>query len=335
MGFSPYHQWQSQGRRRGSGHWIPSHPPRPATYHSLSANTVLNDLWQNGGRQWDEAKIRQQLSLEDATHARQIYIPQHQCLDKLIWHYTKDCTYTVKYGYWLSQHLPDDDHIDPPPGNPLLKNKLWKTSLPPKLKHFYWRVLSSALGTGKELNRRGIPIDATCQRCCQEVESINHLLFQCSYASTIWRQSNLPAGLSFTSSLEDNIKALLLMYKSAMDKNKQHLPIWIGWQIWKSINDLIFNIVVWDTNSVLLKATDNVVEWLAATQPSRQQSNPNTPIANPPLSPHWNSPTTDVVKVNFDGSFQLDNGNIGVGWIIRDNKGTYPLSWKLQTQASV
>ncbi|XP_010430818.1 PREDICTED: uncharacterized protein LOC104715064 [Camelina sativa] len=292
----------------------------------MHPNSVLNDLWQVGGRQWDEPKLRQQLLLEDAAHACCIYLPQHQCPDKLVWHYTKDGIYTVKSGYWLSLHLPDaNDHIDPPLGNPLLKTKLWKTSLPPKLKHFYWRVLSAALGTAHELNRRGIPIEDTCQRCCQAVESINHMLFQCPYASKIWRLSNLPAGFTFSSSLEDNIEALLLMYNSGMNRDKQHLPFWIGWQIWKSRNDLIFNKITWETSSVLLKATDDVVEWLAATQPSIQRPPRNSPTVHSPSS-QWTLPTTEVVKVNFDGSFHSHNGSIGVGWIIHGDKGTYLLS---------
>lgn len=69
----------------------------------------------------------------------------------MLWHYTKDGTYSVKSRYWLSNHLPEDQGRvpHPPNGSPLLKAKLWRTTLPPKLKYFYWRVLSLALNTGQ------------------------------------------------------------------------------------------------------------------------------------------------------------------------------------------
>ncbi|KAL1201702.1 hypothetical protein V5N11_006243 [Cardamine amara subsp. amara] len=107
-------------------------------------------------KRWDENKLRVLLSPADVAIVRKMYIPQSPCNDEWIWHYTKDGSYSVKSGYWLSTHLPDQDSptVQPPAGNPTMKARVWKTTIPPKLKHFLWRVLSRALGTTTELCRR-------------------------------------------------------------------------------------------------------------------------------------------------------------------------------------
>lgn len=194
-----------------------------------------------------------------------MYIPQHQCEDKLLWHYTTDGVYSVKSRYWLSNHLLDNlisILIPPPTGSPHLKNKIWKTSIPPKLKNFLWRILSLTR-TGTELNRRGIPIDAVCKRCHHNDESINHMLFKCPYASTVWNNSHHPVSslLYPENSLEENISQILVAISNASNKDQKHMPFWILWHIWKSRNDLIFNKISWEPNSVIRKAKDDVLEW--------------------------------------------------------------------------
>lgn len=127
--------------------------------------------------------------------------------------------YSVKSGYWLSNHLPEFEAnaIEPPPGSPTLKEKIWKATIPSKLKQFLWRVLSSALSTGTEFNHRGIPLDPTCAWCSDDDKSSNHL-FQC-FAKSVWRLSKLqlqclqnPLVL-----LQDNIHSLLSVYGSAVE----------------------------------------------------------------------------------------------------------------------
>ncbi|KAL1217223.1 putative ribonuclease H protein [Cardamine amara subsp. amara] len=146
---------------------------------------------QSNGRQWNDKVLRGWLNDEDYNLVRRIYILQHQCDDKIIWHNTKDSKYSVKSGYWLSNHLPDlvNSSISPPRGCAILKTRIWKKIIPPKLKHFYWQILFSALSVGTELNRRGIPIDPVGKRCHQADETINHVMFQCPYASSVWNDN--------------------------------------------------------------------------------------------------------------------------------------------------
>ncbi|KAG2292202.1 hypothetical protein Bca52824_038871 [Brassica carinata] len=74
-------------------------------------------------------------------------------------------------GYWLGTHLPDNNNPTPIPGNPQLKHKIWKTTLPVKIKYFLWRILSKGLATGSNLKRRHVIHDDQCRRCCQTEET--------------------------------------------------------------------------------------------------------------------------------------------------------------------
>lgn len=58
----------------------------------------------------------------------------------------------------------------------------------PQDKNFYVEGFVSCSGGGENLLARGMKVDARCQRCGFEGESINHVLFTCPAARRIWAQ---------------------------------------------------------------------------------------------------------------------------------------------------
>ena len=131
--------------------------------------------------------------------------------DLLGWHYNEDGLYTVKSGYWLGTHLPSNAPPQPTHGTAELKNKIWKTKAPMKLKHFLWILLSGCLVTGNNLKRRHITQNDLCRRCCDVEETKEHIFFGCPYAAGIWRAfgvSNLIIN-NPPSTLEEKIAACL------------------------------------------------------------------------------------------------------------------------------
>lgn len=114
--------------------WLPTHPPRPP--RSVDGNNVLESVSNyinNDGSGWDIQKIRAMVLPED--YILRLKISPKAELDLLGWHYTDSGIYTVKSGYWLNAHLPHSNPIIPPWGETLIKQKLWKCSSPPKVKH--------------------------------------------------------------------------------------------------------------------------------------------------------------------------------------------------------
>lgn len=115
----------------------------------------------------------------------------------------------MKSGYWLSTHLPAAPDIIPTFGNPRLKHRIWETKIPPKIKHFVWKLMSKSLATGENLQRRHIIQQPVCKRCCQGVETELHIFFECPYVKMVWRGSGI-SNTVFNSSnvtLEERIEA--------------------------------------------------------------------------------------------------------------------------------
>lgn len=92
----------------------------------------------------------------------------------------------------------------PPPD---ISKAIWSADTTPKIKHFLWRLLSKALAVKENLSFRHISVDVTCRRCCQHVESTDHLFFQCYYAQRIWRRIGISTSVlcNTTTTVEDKL----------------------------------------------------------------------------------------------------------------------------------
>ncbi|PWA34445.1 hypothetical protein CTI12_AA619030 [Artemisia annua] len=65
----------------------------------------------------------------------------------------------------------------------------WNRFLPKKINIFIWRVLRDRLPTRWNLSRKGIDLDTiSCPICDSGVESIEHILWFCSLATSIWHR---------------------------------------------------------------------------------------------------------------------------------------------------
>ena len=63
--------------------------------------------------------------------------------------------------------------------------KIWKGKIPAKIKIFLWMTLNNAILTKDNMIKRKWQGDQSCY-FCNQTESANHLLFQCSVAKAVW-----------------------------------------------------------------------------------------------------------------------------------------------------
>jgi hypothetical protein len=63
--------------------------------------------------------------------------------------------------------------------------KVWKSKIPAKIKIFLWLVMNNAILTKDNMIKRNWQGDPSCY-FCDQVETVNHLLFQCSVAKAVW-----------------------------------------------------------------------------------------------------------------------------------------------------
>ncbi|WZZ89195.1 hypothetical protein YC2023_117774 [Brassica napus] len=159
-----------------------------------------------------------------------------------------------------------------------------------------------------QLCLRGIDTDPTCQRCCVEEETINHVLFICPQAQATWRCSGLPF-LNFQSQdLEENISSLFALM------NSTNIPTisWVLWYIWKSMNELLFakrNVHLMEDIFIAVETNDEWISFYVSTK---------SKLGNAIKRYTWETPSLGWFKCNFDCSFRKEIGIAGVGWIVRN-----------------
>lgn len=109
-------------------------------------------------------KLREDVMYEDIEKILALKICFMAKQNLLEWHYNDNGLYSVKSGYWLETHLPDNNYIPTTYGTNPLKQKIWKTMVPAKLKHFLWKISSRSIATENNLKRKHVTRDAICKR---------------------------------------------------------------------------------------------------------------------------------------------------------------------------
>ncbi|KAG2329757.1 hypothetical protein Bca52824_000937 [Brassica carinata] len=287
-----------------SDNWLPTLPPRlPRLLPYTNPTLPVNVLIDRSTNTWDARVLAYLIEQSDISFIKKLYLPPIPAPDGFLCPYTTDGNYTVKSGYHFitTNHQPD---VIPPPlaSSPELTKQIWSSSLPPKLRHFFWRMGSRILAVKENFHHRHIPVDPMCALCCNEEETSNHVFFTCPYAQQVWRLSSCPP--SFTDQGTNMLDKLKLLFDYLNDdripKEQRLLPVWIVWRLWKSRNEVLFSNKVNNTQDVITKAREDVQEWISSTQ---KISTPSTTTQRTNLMrTQWRPPGRGWIKCNYDAS---------------------------------
>lgn len=101
--------------------------------------------------------------------------PNINIKDSLIWAFSNNGEYTVKYGHWVLQQPKSAFHEHSPTIQALnvLKTRIWKIKTMPKIKNFMWCTLSRSVAVADCLMSRGMHVDPICKLCDAGNETIN------------------------------------------------------------------------------------------------------------------------------------------------------------------
>ncbi|EOA28807.1 hypothetical protein CARUB_v10025040mg [Capsella rubella] len=178
--------------------------------------------------------------------------------------------------------MPEADHVPPPNGSVELKREIWNLNNAPKIKYFLRRVVSCAMETATQLQKRHIPVNVIAM---------------------------------------DNIRMLIHYQKQAHDHAINHsLPFWIIWRIWKSRNDFIFRKINRQPHLEAQKGIQDARDWLEVTKVNHLSPVSNLQPGPTSRDNNWRPPE-GLLKCNFDSGFVQDREFTSSGWIIRDCNG--------------
>ncbi|GJT66702.1 reverse transcriptase [Tanacetum coccineum] len=209
----------------------------------FASNALVSDFITNC--EWDLSKLQFCVHLEEVKFISQIPISSTS-LDKIVWHYEPNGNYTIKSGYYQAilqrevNSKPEASLSSTP--NKSLWKQVWNLKTLPKIRMFWWKACSNALATYENLSRRGCYCLPICPICYTKIETVEHVLFECSWTKVVWFGSSLGLRLdNISGPIVSRVQQLLDMVPSNSERIKFHRSLAnIAWQIWKSRNAYVF-----------------------------------------------------------------------------------------------
>ena len=148
--------------------------------------TKVSDLIDYEQAKWKDGLIRELFLQGDADTILGIPLCRSWPRNKLIWHYTSDNYFTVKFAYQLrlSQRLSAQGSSSNPQTD--IWKTIWRLDIPSRIRVFTWRLCQGALPTHANIASR-IPNHNMCCAICGDLcESEPHILLYCPLAILEW-----------------------------------------------------------------------------------------------------------------------------------------------------
>lgn len=158
-------------------------------------NLKVQELFISNTKTWNHSLLNSLFQEEDVHRIMRLRPSITGSDDKLYWRYSKTGSYMVKSGYHLQRQIDteqeesikavqhNDQNQVPSSSHKNIRNqllqKLWKCSIPPKVKIFWWKLLHNGLPVTDTLRGRGCKVPLECQLCGEGSETIIHMLFKC------------------------------------------------------------------------------------------------------------------------------------------------------------
>lgn len=345
IGSRPSYAWRSivfgrellvQGLRRnvGSGEainvwmdkWLFDSKPIAPMRKQISFDLELRvcDLINLQTRTWDRGKLEEVFFPADVERVLKIK-PAFGKEDSYEWVHNKWGAYSVKSGYWLACSLDRSvtrvNAMSKPSINDL-RCKVWDVNTAPKIKIFLWKALSNALAVSSELITRGMKVDPRCQRCGEDNESINHVIFTCPVARRVWATSGFPfppRGFEHRQ-LYENFDYLFACGKDKRVPRElfECFP-WVLWLLWKNRNAFAFEGKEYEAEVTVAKCFEDAKRWFDVTTAVKAEEKERTRRNRGHLG--WKAPDCDRIKCNVGVSLSKRSGLVGAAWIVRDCDG--------------
>ena len=256
----------------------------------------VSDLMLANSTDWDHQKIDTILPFHKQV-ILQIKPSICNAPDEMVWLKSASGVYTAKSGYKAQGETTITEEAPVPETNIDWLANVWKLKTSEKVKVFLWNSLHDALPVGKQSAIRNIPLTSRCPRC-NEVESVAHVLFTCSYAKKVWTLASLalrfdPSPVITTRNGQETLRLIPPLHPTGVGPGT--LSASICWDLWIFRNHLVFQKRDFTPEETLLKATREAREWtISQDQLPKPQSHANRIAQDPTLDPNRTCMYTDA-----------------------------------------
>lgn len=188
---------------------------------------------------------------------------------------------------------------------------LWRVSIPPKVRLFWWSISHDCIAANQNLARHHVPVSEACVLCNFPFDSTGHSLFFGSYIKHLWKNSK------FSFLLRD-VRAcpmdLVLWMKEQLHKVDFESFAMHSWAIWRTRQNYIHS----DQRDPMTKD----IGWSASDfRKARKSDLLPTVFEREQPEMIWQPPRSSSIKLNIDAKVNEDMHLYSIGGIVRDKQG--------------
>ncbi|XP_038972547.1 uncharacterized protein LOC120104815 [Phoenix dactylifera] len=268
---------------------------------------------------WDEVFIRETFGEQLVKRILALPIPSRAEPDRLVWLPTGRSRVRARDIHAWTRREPER-RID--------GGWIWRMRVHPRVALFIWKVAWGCLPTRSVLARRGMRMGSLCEVCLDAEETVGHVLLRCPVAMQCWRLASalLPP---LWESVEDMLRFLSESIRRPREAETGSIVAYLAYHIWLARNDRLFEGGRLTPRAVMERALRQAAETSTLTTsapPGRTRDiwGTCTAVSASRFSYFsWVPPPPGYLKVNFDGGSAEDGTSGGVGFVIRDHRGTF------------
>ncbi|KAK6137935.1 hypothetical protein DH2020_028323 [Rehmannia glutinosa] len=297
--------------------WIPSlRNFRTSTERGeLPKDWKVQHLMVQNSNAWDEDKIANIFSTEEAQAILQIPLRNTSGQDILTWAFTQNGCYSVKSGYHIARTCASTilDTAFLILGR-FINQIVWKLKVPPKIQVFIWKAMHGILPTRANLQHRACEEYLLCERCHTEVETTEHVLRDCPWSQFYWVVSPLRMNNHILHTNHATIPDMI--FEVSKIEHDEYVEIFVtllcglcGY----AVNRLLFQ-------GKVINHQDCVNLGMRCLKDFQQSQDPYYIPCNGFSPKKWTKSPRNYVKINTDASIRNGEGT-GLGVAIRDHDG--------------
>uniref|UniRef100_A0A803Q0L5 Reverse transcriptase domain-containing protein n=1 Tax=Cannabis sativa TaxID=3483 RepID=A0A803Q0L5_CANSA len=264
--------------------------PRPVTFKiydkpPLPANMVVADM-KHGDGSWDSIFIQEVFNSDDAELILSMPSTGWELEDKIMWHYSKNGEYTVKSGYKMASSLVEEQYQS---NDKVLVDwwkALWRFKIPPKIKHFVWKLAYNWLPTNVTLAKRG-------------------------GSKEFWAVSGFKDEMKRLK--DEDVLSFLMRMARQWDKGKFEFFLVLTWNIWNIRNSVI--------HGGIAPMAGEMVDWCRKYLTEFEGGGATAVSRVRRENSKWGAPELGRMKINVDARVKSGGGVSGIGCVIRDSGG--------------
>lgn len=170
------------------------------------------------------------------------------------------------------------------------------------------------------LRSNHVTVDGVCLYYARGLENNWHLFFGCSFAEACWRQARLWSFIDQSFLSSSSFQELVFTLLDVFDDYQRQRFVMILWSMWNARNGKCWeNKHTWPSH-IIQGAMHFLHEWTTYNQLPPLAL---TPALVPDEAVLWKKPALGYFKVNVDAALNSATGRVGLGWIIRDDRGVF------------